>query len=404
MKNIQRAFILILILLPAFSLSAMDTGLLLDQSGSYDYTEELQYSGTLIPWFSSPVGKSSDLYISAGITAKYELEEWKIVPELLRTEFTVRMEENGEIKIGRIPYADPLGFIVSGLFDGVRYSRDMNDGSIFGIGMWYTGFLYKKSAYITMNDADEINYGESLDYNDFFGTYFAPRRLVVALEWEHPGLQEVIRLNLALVGQFDLSGNNSDYLYNSQYLIAKAAMPVSNFIFELGGCAELVQDEKANKLQIAFAGELGIGWFLPTQIYDRLSFLSRFSSGKANDTIVAFNPITTETHGGVLIAKLRGISMFRLDYTARLHQSFSLNLQSSYFILSDLSLESFSGPPDGKNGHFLGNEFYGLLIWSPVSDIQIKAGGGVFLPSLGNADKNADTLWKVELSVVLALF
>jgi len=62
------------------------------------------------------------------------------------------------------------------------------------------------------------------------------------------------------------------------------------------------------------------------------------------------------------------------------------------------------GAPLGRDGYFLGNEFYGLLTWSPVSDIRITGGGGVFLPSLGNADKSADLQWRVELGALLVLF
>ncbi|MCL1813542.1 MAG: hypothetical protein FWG29_08485 [Treponema sp.] len=398
--RLKYTFALAFVLLPVFTLTALDMGLMLDQGGSYDQSEEVQYSGMLIPWFSALLGKASDLYISAGVTAKYEIREWQIIPELLRTELTLRMEENGELKIGRMAYSDPLGFVASGLFDGVRYVRDLNNGSMIGIGAWYTGLLYKKNAYITMTEDDLVKYNTLVEYADFSDTYFAPRRVIGALDWEHPGLGEFIRLNLALVGQYDLSGKES--LYHTQYLIAKAAMPINNFIFELGGCAELI--ENAEKLQVSFAGEFGIGWYLPTKIYDRLSFLGRFSGGTFNDTFVAFNPITTESHGGVLKAKLRGLSMLRLDYTARLHQTFSIGLQSSYFILSDLDPDSFGGPPGGKDGYFLGNEFYGLMVWSPVSDIQVKIGGGAFLPSLGDADKDADMQWVVSVSIVLALF
>ena len=398
MKNKLRACILALILLPAFTLAAMDIGILLDQGISYDQAEQVQYSCTLIPWFSSPIRESSDLYISAGVTVLYEFEEWHIIPELLRTELTLRMEENGDIHIGRIPYADPLGFVAGGLFDGVRYIRDLADGSVFGAGIWYTGLLYKKNANITMTEDDLGKYNAPVDYDNFADTYFAPRRLIAAVDWEHPGIREVIRLRMAFIGQFDLSGGES--LYHTQYLIAKAVIPVNSFVFELGGTVGLAQN--AGNFQVSFAGEAGIAWMLPTQINDRLMFLGRFSSGTVNDTFVAFVPVTTEPQGGVLKTKLSGISMLRLDYTARLHQTFSFCLQSSYFVRSDL--QDIVGLPSGPTGYFLGNEFYGFVKWSPVSDIQITIGGGAFLPSLGNVDKKGGTLWSADLSVVLALF
>ena len=395
---LKYTFFLILVMLPVFSLAAKDIGLILDQSGTYNYTEELHYYGSLIPWLSVPLGNASDLHVSAGITVQYEFEEWKVLPELFRTEFTHRWEENGEIKIGRMFYSEPLGFIAGGLFDGVRYVRDLPNDTMLGMGVWYTGFLYKKNANITMTSDEMDNYNSPVDYANFSDTYFAPRRLFAAVDWEHPGFMEIIRLHLAFVGQFDLSGSGN--LYHSQYLIAKAAVQINSFIFELGACAGLA--ENAGTFQVSFAGEAGIAWMLPTQINDRLLFLSRFSGGTFNKTFVSFVPITTELHGGVLKSKLSGISMFRLDYTARLHETFSFGIQSSYFIRSDL--EDKTGMPNGPAGYLLGNEFFFLLRWSPISDLSVNAGGGIFLPSLGNVDKKGDVLWNIDFNIVLALY
>jgi hypothetical protein len=389
-------------LVPVVSLAAKDIGILFDNSVSYESIEDagLKYSGTLIPWFSMPLGQSADLYISAGATVLYEDEEWKIIPELLRTELTFAIGEGGELRIGRMWYTDPLGFIASGLFDGLRYTADFSNGSMFGIGAWYTGFLYKKNANITMTQDELTDYDAPFDYGDFFGTYFAPRRLVAAIDWEHPDIADLVRLNLALVGQFDLSGG--DILYHTQYLIAKAAIPVQSFVFELGACLELAEMENRN--QFAFAGELGIGWSLPTSINDRLMLSGRFSSGTFDEegTIQAFVPITSEPQGNVIKEKISGLSTIKLNYSARLHQTFSISLTNAYFILSDLG--TYVGPPVGRDGYFLGNEFYGRAIWSPVSDFRITAGGGIFLPSLGNADKDGEISWRVDLGVLLALF
>ena len=398
MKNILRTIIFILMVLPVFSLGAIDIGILLDQSGTYDYTEQLQFNGTLIPWFSIPIGKTSDLFLSAGLTVKYEYEEVYIIPELLRNELTLRMEEKGDIHIGRMPYADPLGYVASGLFDGMRYVRELDNSSMVGVGMWYTGFLYKKNANITMTEDELDNYNAPVDYEHFVDTYFAPPRCLIALDWEHPGLKESIRLRLAFVTQFDLTFERM--FYHSQYFIAKMVIPANSIVFELGGAVELI--ENSRRFQMSFAGDLGIGWMLPTKINDRLSFSARFSSGTVNNTFVAFNPVTTESQGDILNTKLSGITILRLDYTARLHQTFSFTVQGSYFILNDLA--SFGGPPGGKDDHFLGSEFYGIMVWSPISDLQIKIGGGAFFPSLGNADKDTGVLWKAELSAVLAVF
>ena len=116
----------------------------------------------------------------------------------------------------------------------------------------------------------------------------------------------------------------------------------------------------------------------------------------------AFVPITAVPHGDILEAKLSGISMLRLDYSARLHETFSFNLASSYFILSDLG--TYRGPPVERDGHVLGNEFSARIIWGPVSDLRLSLGGGVFLPAMGNADSSGAALWRLELNVILLVF
>ena len=402
------SFFLILLLLPAFSLSAFDWGLQLNQTAEFEgvssedfrAADDFQYSGTLIPWVSAPLDspKGGHLYLSGGITAEYTDKTWYFMPELLRTELTLRAGENGELKLGRIQYTDPLGFVVNGLFDGASFSQNTKIGAL-GAGVWYTGLLYKKSAYITMTDDELVSYYEGLDYSDFGNTYFAPRRLLFALDWDNPYVAQMLRLKAALIGQFDLSGSKD--LYHSQYLSLKASVPVSSFVFDLGGCLELA--ESSDETKISLAGEFGIGWMLPTPIRDRLMLTGRLSSGTVEDSsLAAFVPITTVSQGDVLQAKLSGLSMIRLDYAARLHESFSFIIASSYFILSDLG--TYKGLPAGRDGHFLGNEFSGRIIWSPFSDLRFNLGGGVFLPSMGNTESPDGFLWRVEMSAILTIF
>ena len=398
----------VLFLLGIAPLSAYDWGLAADQNASVEgrgapdshVTDSLEYSAALIPWLLAPLGKGGDLYISASAGVIYKDGEWNLVPEILRTELNLQIKENGELRIGRMNYYDPLGFIACGLFDGIYYYTEFSDNNSIGAGAWYTGLLYKKTAYITITEDDLDLYYEKLDYADFSGTYFAPRRLIAALDWEKYGIGGGLgTLYCTLIGQFDLSGG--ERLYHSQYLMVKLVLPVKSFIFEFGICAELAEASK--RYYGSFAGELEIGWMPPSSIQDKLTLTARFSNGAMPDhNISAIVPITTVPHGYVLRAKVSGLSMLSLDYTARLHESFSINLSGSYFVLSDLN--TYHGSLDGKDGYFLGNEFYGRVIWSPFSDLQITAGGGIFLPMLGNADPKAKVLWRAELIVKLAFF
>jgi len=412
MKKIILLVIIVLILLPVVSLSAFDFGLLLDQTfgvedvGTADsgVTNNADYSATIIPWFSTPLGSEHNgakLYLSAGFTEEYANQNAVFIPELLRAELTFPIRAGMEIQAGRMRYTDPLGFIADGLFDGAKFSYTGATTGTIGVGAWYTGLLYKKSAQIAMIGNEPALYDTALDYDNFADTYFAPRLVIAALDWDNPYLTQWLRLKAAIIGRFDLSGGEA---YNSQYFAVKAVVPVNVFAFNAGVCFELAQVSGQNN--VSLAGELGIGWMLPTSITDRLSLTARYSGGASDGasdgSFAAFVPITTADQGNILKAKLSGLSIISLDYTARLHESLSLNVSSAYFILNGLT--TYSGLPNGRDGSVLGNEFFGRIIWAPLSDLRFNFGGGIFMPSMGNADKAASPLWRVELNAIIAIF
>ena len=394
MKKLLKLFLCVFLVLPCMSLGALDFGLIADQSPAFSGSgteSSFDYQGVLIPRFSALLGDNGRLYVSAGVSLQNS--PWVVVPELLRTEFSWRFQ-SGELKFGRMQYSDPLGLIADGLFDGAHFSFDTEAGS-FSVGVWYTGLLHKKRTEITMTRDEQDSYYTDLDYSNFSSTYFAAKRMVAALGWEHPGLKEVLRARIAILGQIDLEGTD----LNSQYLAGKFSLPLGNFIFDLGGCLELI--ENSSDFGIGLAGELGVTWMFPAALGSRLVFLGRFSSGEFEDSSMnAFLPITTSYQGSVLKGKLSGLSMLSLDYLARFHHTFSAGVSTSYFIRSDKGSFTLLG----NDGWFLGGEFYGRLFWSPVSDLQINLGGGVFLPGMGDAAPNADPLWRVELNVVLSLY
>ena len=412
----KKLLFFLFLLLPLLSLGAFDWGLLLDQAGSLEnanyiggktdtIADGISYSGTLIPWFETPLGGRGKIFLSAGLTAEYVNDNFSILPQLLRTDITYKIGDSQEIKAGRMNYTDPLGFIANGLFDGAKYSINIGKAGTLGIGAFYTGLLYKKNATITMTGEEWTSYYSALDYAEFKDTYFAPRRLIAAIDWDYPDITEWLRLKVSLLGQFDL--NDRVEKYHSQYLTAKGTIPWKQFVFDLGFSMEMAEIKKEyddQKLKLGFAGELGVAWNPPTAMRDRLKFTGRFSSGTVNKDSVfyAFVPITTENQGDILLAKLSGLSMLRLDYTARPHDALSFVLANSYFILSDL--EAYIGFPAVKTGHFLGDEISGLLIWAPYSDLRVSIGGGVFLPVLGNADSKSDPLWRIELNAILVVF
>ena len=389
---------LLLLLFVPFYAPAYDIGVLLDQtagvSGIGDEDSDFDYSASLVSWFSTPLGDSGDMFVSAGLTAGYEYEEGFFAAELLRTEFSWRFNNALRLKTGRLSYADPLNFVVDGLLDGAQVFYNTAMGTL-NAGFWYSGLLYKKTTKITMTGDDFASYYDNKKY-------FASQRMLMTAGWEHPALMELIRLRASLTGQFDFNGG--DTRYHSEYLTVKAGMPLERLVFELGGALQLAQD--AGESGVALAGEIGASWEPPTPFKSQLSFNGKFTSGRAeDDSIAAFVPVTTLEQGDVLKARLSGLSALNLDYTARFRRELSSSLAMTYFVRSDLA--TYAGYPAivaTEDGYCLGGELFGRVMWSPVSDLRLNAGGGIFLPALGNVAPKADPQWRIELNLVLALY
>jgi len=256
---------------------------------------------------------------------------------------------------------------------------------------------------MTASDYELTN--EPLNTSNFGGTYFAPKRMVTSLGWEHLSLGGDLSVSTALLGQFDLSGGKA---LNSQYLAGKVSLPVKAFSFDLGldlgACIEFIQQE--GESGIGFLADLGVGFTPPIPpifISNKLSLLARLATG---GNTFAFLPVTTVGQGNILGAKLSGITMIRVDYTAQVNNELSAGISSSYFIRNDKNTYAGYPLPAGKSGdgNLLGNEFFAQLLWNPFSDIQASFGGGIFLPSMGNALSNAGSSWRVELNVILLLY
>jgi len=398
--NSRIKFFLICYLLFAicYLIPALDFGLSFNQ-GVGSSESGFRYMGNLVPRVSGLIGENSDYYASLGVEVAY-LDGVAVIPELLRTEFSFRSSALA-VKAGRMYHSDPLGFVASGLFDGARVSYDSSIGSFYA-GAWYTGLLYKKRINIEMSAADYKLTNNPLDPGDILGTYFAPKRMLFGLGWEHLSLGGEASANASLLGQFDLSGVKP---LNSQYLAGKVSLPVKAFNFDLGfdlgACFEIIQQE--NISGTGFAAELGVGFKPPIPLDSKLSLLMRYASG--GDTL-AFIPVTTIGQGNILGAKLSGITMIQADYSAQLLDTLSAGISSSFFMRNDKKTYTGYPLPEGKSGDgdILGNEFFARLLWSPSYDIHANLGGGIFLPSMGNAAPKASSSWRMELNVILLLY
>jgi len=418
----KRALFILLIFLPPACLSAFDFGLLLNQHAGFGNSagdkNVFEYSAGIVPHAMFYFGDTGSFFTSASMTFGYK-DEFYYVPELLRTEFSVHFGRLG-IKAGRFSYSAPFAFIAEGLFDGIQFTHSSGSGR-FGLGAWYTGLLYKRSANIIMTMEDQKKYSTPLDYSDFVDTYFAPRRFLAAIDWEHLSLLNILQLNVAVMGQMDLS--KEEEKHHSQYLALKAGIPVGSFLIEAGGSLEAYQIIQAPQSEgtasvseiepnnreyiynLALAGEFGIYWTLPTDFSSRISFTTRYASGEINELFGAFVPFTAKLYGNIFQSKMTGITVLALDYSSRFAKSFGAGINLSYFVRNDLSIPgNYYTTVEVNNGNLLGGEFFARFVWSPVSDLQFSLGAGVFTPAVGNVWKDGKPKWLIDLAVILALY
>jgi hypothetical protein len=399
--RLKYLFLILIILFPAV-LPAVDFGLILNQYGGVGNSEFDSFTGEyragLIPRFSFVVGDTGSFFTSASLTAGYSTANGGyFVPELLRTEFSMSFGAFG-IRAGRIGYSDPLTFIAEGLFDGVQLSHGSSLGRI-SLGAWYTGFLYKKNIDITMNESDQELFASDLDFGNFVDTYFAPRRMLVSLDYEHPSIGGFLQVNAAVTGQIDVSNNSEKY--HSEYVTFKASMPFSNFLFQAGGSVEMIQNNSENKM--ALAGELGVLYFVPTSFRSLLSFNARSATGDSDKMLGAFVPVTSKSYGQIFDSKMSGITVLSLDYSARLADPIGANLTFLYFIRNG-STEFFNYSSKNPNNKLLGGEIFANLAYSIYSDLYVKLGGGAFIPKMGNYWLDLKPQWRVELSAILSIY
>jgi len=388
----------------AFSLNAIDFGLVFNQDANIDMpafdSEKIDFnniSGSLLPRVTAPLGKTGRLYISASIN--YKTEPFAVIPELTRTDINFNFG-NIKLNMGRMFYSDPLGITANGLFDGAQISFITRNGNIRATGL-YTGLLYRERAAITMTTNELKSNNVKVDYDDFANTYFAPKRVLAALEYDHSYIAGFVGLKTSILTQFDAGDEN----LNSHYFTAALSIPGKSAIFDLGGCFELI--DYNGETTPAFAADIGLTFMLPTKLEKHIKLSGKYSSGVSeNKTIGAFLPITTVPQGELVEAKFSGLYILSLDYTGRLAKSLSANMSFTYFIRNDLGTYRYY-PVTEENTEeefYLGAEIFTRIVWTISSGIRLNLGTGVFLPALGNVAPDADILWRTKLNLVISIY
>ncbi|MDR2258679.1 MAG: hypothetical protein LBE14_05975 [Treponema sp.] len=392
----------ILLFFIAGALFSLDYGgvvsqdLKLENSGLDKSNVDTGYGLKLTPWASLVLPNNLFLYLSASFTGQYELEEWKPLFEADRFELTWRPRPNIFAEAGRFFYSDPLEIVAAGLFDGAAVSLGLGDNRL-SLGAFYTGLLYKKTANIIMTSRDALDYAEA-DY------YWAPPRFFMSALYTKPGfISWRDTLTAGLIVQFDLRNEEDAKLHTQYAMVQYLWNPLDTLTFNLGGVFGLTHAGGGREYNYALT--LKGDWALPTKMNDQFSLRFRYASGLAdnNDAQGPFTPITTVSQSGVFSAGFSGLMALSGVFTLRPLEELSIVKETNFLMRTDLATFTAEGLDPGSESHLLGLEIVLSLIWTPLSDVGLTAGGGVFLP-LPESAFYSDTppKWKISLGAILS--
>jgi hypothetical protein len=401
----------------ALPLSALDYGLAIQQAPEYNNLGakdfgEWHYTGAYTPWLSTELGLNARFYLSAKLSMEYKdgglkPENEYFLAELGRVEFAWRPAPTVYLEAGRLQFADPTGFIATGLFDGAQGSVVIGKARL-SAGAFYTGLLYKESARILMTTGDAAAYIVPFGYT-VKDSYFASRRMLLYAGGEFSDLTPRTSLTVHTLAQFDVNPASitGDELLHTQYLSAKFAVrPLEALTITGTGVLGVAENRSGGQKEgptAHFAASGGLDWEVPGTLLDLAHGEVRWSSGNAAEAPVrAFAPITALGQGEVFTPKLAGLATLTGKYSARVHRTVSVSGSGTYFFRTDGDTLIGVDYP-ASDSRMVGGELYGTILWAPASDLMLTLGGGAFLPKTGNVfDDSTPVRWRFATGIVFS--
>ncbi|MDR3247290.1 MAG: hypothetical protein LBT39_00765 [Treponema sp.] len=350
------------------------------------------------PWFSQVVNEELSFQLSLDFSLAYAPansntagKKWRPVFQVNRAQVLWRPLPLLAVEAGRVFFEDPMGRIASGLFDGVKVTLNWEQNTL-NAALLYSGLQYKERAKIIMTEGDLGDYAD----ND---SYFAPGRLILSAFWQSRYLSDKT-LDLGALGQIDLRSQGEKL--HSQYLLGKFSFPVFSFIDVSTGAIIGVKEQDSGGA-LSFAANLSLAFALPGALADQLSLSGYVSSGSVGPYLRPYFPVNALAEGEVFRPSLAGIYAVKLSYQLVPFKHTHLNATGRYFWRSTRDIIPGVAGLNNSTKDNLGAELYASGIWTPLSDLSLSLGGGVFFPSGPVKELGTEIMWKAAAAVILSL-
>ena len=356
---------------------------------------------SLAPWSSFEIGKNVSAYLSGILTLRYissygdsfNYNDFIFIPELSRFCLIFGINEKMLLEAGRIEFSDVLNFTASGLFDGIRFKMELPAGSL-SISLLFTGFLYKETASIIMTGRDAGDYNVLFDGTNY-NYYCASNRMLISIRWDMPldlPKTEAAKISADVLMQFDLNG--SDDFLNTQYGAALLEFYPKDMLRVTGGLLfGTMQNNDNIGIALGFLAQCKMD--LPfTSAADLFGVTAKATFGSTDNGFNSYQPINGIPQGFVFDETLSGLMSFSADYNIKIVESLFAECAFRYF----MSTDNVFGI-----GKLYGGELWASLAWQPFDELLVYAGGGFFLPGMGNAyPKDTSVMWKVIAGITLS--
>ena len=391
MKKQFAAAALLVLLIPAVSLSAFDQMWGIRTNLGFDFPEVHASSAGVVTtasagaWYKGSWSQAANMEIDAGVGLDGSFDfgvdtginvsflgySYTLYPILDKLNFYGNSGIYG-YKAGRQIVSDPSGLIIDAPFDGVDFAVNLGR-SYLRAGVGYTGLTFGDSAefYLTATDTGR----DSL---------LSTPRLIEYVQWSLPALTESVNLSAYLLALQDFTGEdqlaeNGNEQFHPVYLELTADGSLAgSFIYEAAfvgqfgvyGDASVTAGlgllgfswipGNANRLGVEVIASTGDGW-------DRGGYTLGNASGSS---LYQYLPVSIVlTRGYVIEFEPGNITSVAVFYARRPKLTHSWELRSTTFLRNiDGPVSSSLVSQTSGSGTFLAQELLMSWFWRPKSD------------------------------------